>query len=389
MAHLVWPRFEGIDNYIEPFFGSGAILLARPLPIAGCETVNDADGLLVNFWRAVKHEPEMVAHYADQPVFESDLHGRHHWLLKQIATMTPRLEGDHTFYDCEVAGYWVWGMCCWIAAGWCSGNGPWRVTEDGLLQKPQKNGAGAEDEEEVAEGDGIRRKLPHLSGDGVGITRGLPHLGGPGRGIVSPTLGGTAKTLGQPEPGIPRSMPYLSGAGMGVNSTIGGILQKLPPLAGIGQTLTDDLGRTRKERYQALVAWFTTLQDRLARVRVTAGDWSRIMGPAVTTGHGVTGVFLDPPYAADTGCDKSLYRMESNDVAHQVRKWAIENGDNPLFRIALCGYEGEHQLPDNWKCMAWNAGKGYAGRNEDNNNGKKERIWFSPHCLSDRQAALF
>ena len=48
---LVWPRFGVVRNYVEPFFGSGAMLLGRPAPWTGSETVNDADGLLCNFWR--------------------------------------------------------------------------------------------------------------------------------------------------------------------------------------------------------------------------------------------------------------------------------------------------------------------------------------------------
>jgi hypothetical protein len=81
--------------------------------------------------------------------------------------------------------------------------------------------------------------------------------------------------------------------------------------------------------------------------------------------------------------------MDDEDIAHDVRAWAIENGDDPLFRIALCGYEHEHgsYMPDSWECVAWNAGKGYAGQNKkaDNDNGATERIWFSPHCV--KQAA--
>ena len=42
---LVWPRFGAVRNYVEPFFGSGAMLLARPEEWTGTETVNDADGL--------------------------------------------------------------------------------------------------------------------------------------------------------------------------------------------------------------------------------------------------------------------------------------------------------------------------------------------------------
>ena len=70
VAGLVWPRFGDVVNYVEPFFGSGAMLLNRPMPFSGPETVNDADGFISNFWRAVVADPEGVAHAADWPVNE-------------------------------------------------------------------------------------------------------------------------------------------------------------------------------------------------------------------------------------------------------------------------------------------------------------------------------
>jgi site-specific DNA-adenine methylase len=36
---------------------------------------------------------------------------------------------------------------------------------------------------------------------------------------------------------------------------------------------------------------------RLRRVRVCCGDWTRVLGRSATECIGVTGVFLDPPYA--------------------------------------------------------------------------------------------
>src|SRR5271157_42331 len=92
-ASLVWPRFGQVRNYVEPFFGSGAMLLARP-EWAGTETVNDADGLLSNFWRALKDDPAEVAKWADWPVNENDLHARHSWLVGRKATLQAWLEGD-------------------------------------------------------------------------------------------------------------------------------------------------------------------------------------------------------------------------------------------------------------------------------------------------------
>jgi DNA adenine methylase len=101
----------------------------------------------------------------------------------------------------------------------------------------------------------------------------------------------------------------------------------------------------------------------------------------------VTGVLLDPPYASER--DMGLYAHDSADVAHEVRAWAVENGDNPLARIALCGYEGEHEMPSSWEAVAWKAVGGYGcqGEGRGRENARKERIWFSPHCL--RLPSLF
>jgi len=44
------------EHYVEPFFGSGAVLLAKPPSRA--ETVNDLAGDLVNFWRTLRERPD-------------------------------------------------------------------------------------------------------------------------------------------------------------------------------------------------------------------------------------------------------------------------------------------------------------------------------------------
>ena len=103
VADLIWQRFGNVRNYVEPFFGSGAVLLNRPLPFDGVETVNDWDGLVANFWRALQHEPHLVAGYADNPVNENDLHARHAWLVGQKDRLQSRLEGDPEFYDAKIA----------------------------------------------------------------------------------------------------------------------------------------------------------------------------------------------------------------------------------------------------------------------------------------------
>lgn len=319
IAATVWKRFGDVSNYVEPFFGSGAVMLERPEPFEGSETVNDADGLLSNFWRAIKSNPESVAEHADWPVNENDLHARHAWLVGQKDSLQARLEGDPDYFDPKAAGWWVWGMACWIGSGFCSGEGPWQVVEK----------------------DGVRQ-LVHLGTDGQGVNRKLVHLGNEGRGVN-------------------RQLVHLGDEGRGVN-------------------------RQREE----LSSYFHQISDRFRDVRVCCGDWSRVCGPSVTFKHGLTAVFLDPPYADTAKRNGDLYRVDCTKLAHDVRDWAVANGNNPLMRIALCGYLGEHVMPDDWECQSWNAGSGFGGqRNEGaSQNGKKERVWFSPHCVRLEQGVL-
>ena len=105
--------------------------------------------------------------------------------------------------------------------------------------------------------------------------------------------------------------------------------------------------------------------------------------------HGLTGVLLDPPYS--DGAD-GLYAEHDKSLSARVRDWAVENGGNPLLRIALCGYEGEHEMPANWQAVEWKAKGGYGSQRADksNENSARERIWFSPHCgRAKAQADLF
>ena len=318
VAGEVWRRFGAVSNYVEPFFGSGAVLLARPEDEIGIETVNDFDGLLANFWRALRSDPDAVAHHADWPVNENDLHARHIWLVERKDSLQAKLEGNPDYFDAKMAGWWVWGMACWIGSGFCSGNGPWQI----------------------AEVDGVRQ-LVHVGNNGQGVKRKLVHVGDKGRGVN-------------------RKRVHVGTNGQG------------------------DESETRSD----LLAYFRDLAARLRSVRVCCGDWSRVCGPSVTSKHGLTAVFLDPPYADTAKRASNLYRKDCERVAHDVREWAIAEGESPLMRIALAGYEGEHQMPESWECFGWNAGAGYGGQKLDGltGNGKKERIWFSPHCLKDASA---
>ena len=319
MAHVVWQRFGDVACYVEPFFGSGAVLLSRPHE-PKTETVNDKDGMICNFWRSVQSDPEAVVCHADYPAIESDLHARHAWLVEQRKSLTEQLEGDANYYDAKVAGWWCWGMSLWIGSGFCSGVGPWSHV-DGKLVK-----AGV---------DGVKRQRIHLGNAGIGVHRKRIHLGG-------------------------------HGGGVGVHK----------------KSATSDLD-----------SWIQALSTRLRRVRVCCGDWARVTVPSVTFLHGLTGVFLDPPYGSLADRDNSLYVEESTTVAYECQEWCIQNGVNKLMRIALCGYVEEHDvLQDHgWTPYHWKAqgGMGNKGNGRGNENAKKEVIWFSPHCLEDTQMRLF
>ena len=173
VAEAVWESLGPVEHYVEPFFGSGAVLLARA-DRPKVETVNDADGLLANFWRAVRSDPERVAYHADWPTNEADLHARHLWLVGKRQSLTERLMGDETFFDAKAAGWWVWGACNWIGSGWCSGNGPWISDGERIVDSRKLPHFGDA-------GQGIKRQRPHLSA-GQGINRKLPHFGDAGRG---------------------------------------------------------------------------------------------------------------------------------------------------------------------------------------------------------------
>jgi len=249
-AHLVWERFGDVPNYVEPFYGSGAVLLGRPFP--------------------------------------------------------PRIET---------------GICQWIGSGWCKGD-----HNQNRIGNSQRIG--------------VHAKRADLKRGGHGVHR-------------TEVMTWTQR-------------PVLDCAERGMMVPCGDNLR----------------------------SYFLALQNRLRRGRVCCGDWKRILGPSPTFKIGVTGVFLDPPYSDLANRDKDIYSEDSLSVAHDVREWAIANGDNKLLRIALCGYEGEHDMPATWDCVAWKGNGGYANANGDDStpgtaNAHKERIWFSPHCLPKPQPELW
>lgn len=349
-VRTVWAAFGVVDNYCEPFCGSAAMLLGAP-DGKRVETINDADGYVANFWRAVSHDAEAVAEHADWPTNEADLFARHSWLVRQRADLLDRLHADPEWYDAKIAGWWCWGACNWIGTGWCSGSGPWIHDGERLVNARERSEAGNA-------GRGINRKLPHLGDAGQGINRQLPHLGNAGQAAST----GSSRTSATGE-GVSRQIPVLSGG----NGFIGRGLQRA----------------TNLPRGQYIREWFAALQARMRDVRVTCGDWSRVVKDSVTTRHGLTAVFLDPPYTKGE-MDYSAGGV-GGELACEVRAWCAQNGGNKLLRIVLCGHAGEHDelLQHGWHIRTWTARKGYAVTDEAVENSASETLWCSPHCVPE------
>ncbi len=117
VAPLIWEILGNVDNYVEPFMGSAAILLARPHE-PKIESVNDFDSYVANFWRSIKYNAQAVAEHCDWPVNETDLISRQNWLVRQ-KEFRERMLREPFYFDPQIAGWWVWGLCNWVGGGFC------------------------------------------------------------------------------------------------------------------------------------------------------------------------------------------------------------------------------------------------------------------------------
>ena len=331
VAAEVWARLGSPSQYIEPFCGSAAVLLAAPKP-ASLEVVNDGSGFIANFWRATKHQPGAVAEWADYPVSHIDLGARHVWLMAQRERIGAALHDPDWPGDAKVAGWWLWGQCCWIGSGWCE----W--------DKEGHPSTSAHDPHAGNAGRGVQAigQIPHAgnAGRGVQAIGQIPHASNAGRGV---------QAIGQ--------IPHAGNAGRGVQA-IGQIPRASDAGRGADALLTS-AGRTAWH-------WLRRLSDRLERVRVVHGDWSRCLNNHF--GGDDTAVFLDPPYRAY----EKLYGA-GVPVADEVEVWARENAH---LRIALCGHKGDYDLPE-WEPVEWSRGWLTYGGGKTTDS---ECVWYSPAC---------
>lgn len=285
IASIVWNVLKQPKHYIEPFFGSGAVLLARPNYSQDdhTETVCDKDGFLANVWRSIKFSPDETAKWCDWPVNHADLMARKAELIRNEQRLFDNLIADPRWHDPIMAGYWIWAASCWT---------------------------------------------------GNGLTR-------------------------------PRAMPHINNSGMGVH---------------------------KKANQNQIYGLFDKLSDRLRRVRVACGDWSRVCGGNWQDKMGSVGLFFDPPYSVENRA--KVYRQESFTVAQDVQKWCLERGKLKKYKIVLAGYYEEHEnlLNEGWTYHKWLAQGGYAnvGNGKQSKiNKDKEALFFSPNCSKATQLKLF
>ncbi len=310
IAPFVWDVMGDVRNYIEPFAGSLAVLLARPEGFKGPETVNDWSCHLANAWRCLQKAPEEMAYLCVGVVSEVDTESQHAWLIRNADRLRIEL-GDPDYFDLKAGAYYIKGACEWIGSGWASGEGPWGWSkETGWI----KSG-------------GVNRQIPHVGDQGKGVNRKIPHVGNQGTGVN-------------------RQIPHVGNQGTG----------------------------QYQQRVDWLIDWFSALQDRLCSVRIACGDWKRVAcSSSCTTKHGLTGVFLDPPY--DT--TEYVYGKETSCVSKEVREWCIKEAFNPLFKIVLAGRGAEHDelLNYGYKKEVWSTNRGYS-KDDKMEEAKTETVWY-------------
>ena len=87
-------------SYLEPYFGSGAVLFNKPR--SNIETVNDLDGNVVNLFEWIKHDPECLVReiyytpYARQ-VYEEAFAAEPEDSLERAVNFYIRLQMGHGF----------------------------------------------------------------------------------------------------------------------------------------------------------------------------------------------------------------------------------------------------------------------------------------------------
>ena len=319
---------DDADSYIEPFAGSLAVLLHKKVPY-GREIVCDINGLLVNFWRSIKFDPEQTAHWAQWPTLHLDLTARHKWLVAWGRENVDALREDPEYHDVKAAGWWVWGVSNWIGGGFCSDV----PNQDQIPHVSNKSG-----------GTGIQSQRKNVVHDKI------PK--------VNDKSGGT---------GIQAQRKNV-------------VHDKIPAVQIRG-------GRgISAQRKISVQEWFDALSVRLYKVVVLNRDWKSGTSPSIlgntSSYRGTPAVFLDPPYL--TSDRANLYRSDtdgsSDQTATEAYEWAVEHGSD--YRIAYACHAGDFPVPDGWDAETLN----FRGIRNDK-QAKQDMVMFSPACRPKENAA--
>ena len=357
LAQTILDRLGRVEVYAEPFAGSLACLLASE-PHAR-EVACDVDGGIVNFWRALRSDPEAVAYHADWPTFHDDLTARHRWLVLWVLEHGERLREDPDYCDAKAAGWWVWGISIWIGGGWCQPNYRAKAAPDRIPKFAPTPGGGGVSQQSgaVPKGDGkIPKVHTPLGGSGVDVQRRETLPVGDGQ------------------------IPY-PGAGNQPRAAKGVSVQRVAAF-GYGESPCDG---TR------LLPWLTALAGRLQRVIVLNRDWRSAVTPSVlaqtpTGPKPPVGILLDPPYLTEERSSE-VYGSDmdgsSSAVAADAWKWAQEHGDR--YRIAYCAHEGDVEVPDGWDVVT----ETFSGIRDADRRKRRDMVLFSPACQPVKQSMLW
>ena len=346
IANLVWNELGDPANYLEPFCGSAAVLLARPTAHVGRrEIIGDRNGYVANAWRSIQFAPEETARHAWWPTIHADLTARHRWLVRWGRDGgLQKLMDDPYYYDCRVAGFWIWGISNWLSnSDFCQD--AFRPADENRMPAdwapavhPSAGGLG---------GANVHRRTPvHLPGDSVPFV--LFHDGG--QGVQSSRIDTPAAAARSPEPE------------------------------------PDALSEFLREQDRWL-PWFVQLSRRLARCHILARPWESICLSRSVSGdfdNRSVGVFLDPPYRTGSRATDLYAADDDGAVFDAFWEWAQTAGQKPNFRIALCALEGDFEptLPDGWTVHYWRNSGGMGG---GGTAGKaREAVLFSPHCVGQQ-----
>lgn len=95
----------------------------------------------------------------------------------------------------------------------------------------------------------------------------------------------------------------------------------------------------------------------------------------------------------DMGIEPLTRVQRPSHITNRPAAWIGQGVDVPCARryihaelyhvLCLCGYQGEHTMPEGWVVVPWKAKGGYGsqGKGRGRENAAREVLWFSPACL--------